>query len=203
MRRRLAAILTALVLPAAALAQSGATPPGDWTSYARDLSGDRYSPLTQIDTGNVKQLEPAWSFRLRPEGGAAVLGGTVPIVIDGVMYMPLGNAVVALEADSGKEIWRHPVKGLVRRAVSWWPGDGSIGPRIFYSTGAEITALNPKTGEVDPTYGENGVSKIDGTPYPYPPSVYHNVLIVGASTAEMPRGPSGDSRAYEFNVNLQ
>jgi quinoprotein glucose dehydrogenase len=197
MRRRLAAILTALVIPAAALAQSGATPPGDWTSYARDLSGDRYSPLTQIDTGNVEQLEPAWSFRLRPEGGAAVLGGTVPIVIDGVMYMPIGNAVVALEADSGKEVWRHPVKGLVRRAVSWWPGDGAIGPRIFYSTGSEITALNPKNGEVDASYAENGVSKIDGTPYPYPPSVYHNVLVVGASTAEMPRGPSGDSRAYD------
>jgi quinoprotein glucose dehydrogenase len=197
MRRRLAAILTALVIPAAALAQSGATPPGEWTSYARDLSGDRYSPLTQIDTGNVEQLEPAWSFRLRPEGGAAVLGGTVPIVIDGVMYMPIGNAVVALEADSGKEVWRHPVKGLVRRAVSWWPGDGAMGPRIFYSTGSEITALNPKTGEVDTTYAENGVSKIDGTPYPYPPSVYHNVLVVGASTAEMPHGPSGDSRAYD------
>jgi quinoprotein glucose dehydrogenase len=197
MRRRLAAILTALVIPAAALAQSGATPPGDWTSYARDLSGDRYSPLTQIDTGNVEQLEPAWSFRLRPEGGAAVLGGTVPIVIDGVMYMPIGNAVVALEADSGKVVWRHPVKGLVRRAVSWWPGDGAIGPRIFYSTGSEITALNPKNGEVDASYAENGVSKIDGTPYPYPPSVYHNVLVVGASTAEMPHGPSGDSRAYD------
>ena len=197
MRRRLAAILTALVIPAAALAQSGATPPGDWTSYARDLSGDRYSPLTQIDTGNVEQLEPAWSFRLRPEGGAAVLGGTVPIVIDGVMYMPIGNAVVALEADSGKEVWRHPVKGLVRRAVSWWPGDGAIGPRIFYSTGSEITALDPKNGEVDASYAENGVSKIDGTPYPYPPSVYHNVLVVGASTAEMPHGPSGDSRAYD------
>ena len=197
MHRRFAAILTALALPAAALAQASDTPPGDWTSYARDWSGDRYSPLTQIDTKNVKELQPAWSFRLRPEGGAAVLGGTVPIVIDGVMYMPIGNAVVALEADSGKEIWRHPVKGLVRRAVSYWPGEGSMGPRIFYSTGSEITALDPKTGEIDPSYGENGVSQIDGTPYPYPPSVYHNVLVVGAATAEMPRGPSGDSRAYD------
>nr|WP_166179374.1 PQQ-binding-like beta-propeller repeat protein [Altererythrobacter segetis] len=197
MHRRLATILTALALPAAALAQSGDTPAGDWTSYARDLSGDRYSPLTQIDTRNVKQLQPAWSFRLRPDGGAAVLGGTVPIVIDSVMYFPVGNAVVALEADSGKELWRHPVKGLVRRAVSYWPGDGSMGPRIFYSTGSEITALNPKTGEVDTSYAEDGVSKIDGTPYPYPPSVYHNVLVVGAATAEMPHGPSGDSRAYD------
>src|SRR6185312_11901766 len=198
MNRRLATILAALALPAAALAQASDTPAsGDWPKYARDLTGDRYAPLTQINTANVKDLQQAWSFRLRPEGGAALLGGTVPIVIDGVMYLPLGNAVVALEADSGKEIWRHPVKGLVRRGVSYWPGDGKIGPRIFYSTGPEITALNPRTGELDPSYGDNGVSKIDGTPYPYPPSVYHNVLVVGAQTAEMPYGPSGDSRAYD------
>ncbi len=198
MRRRLATILTALALPAAALAQSGDTPAsGDWPMYARSLSGDRYSPLRQIDTTNVDKLQQAWSFRLRPDGGAAVLGGTVPIVIDDVMYFPVGNAVVALQADTGKELWRHSVKGLVRRGVSYWPGDGKLGPRIFYSTGSEITALDPKTGEVDPTYGVGGVSKIDGTPYPYPPTVYHNVLVVGAQTAEMPLGASGDSRAYD------
>jgi quinoprotein glucose dehydrogenase len=198
MGRRVAMSLIAAALPVAALAQAGDTPaPGDWPKYARDLSGDRYSPLTEINTSNVKNLKQAWSFRLRPDGGAAVLGGTVPIVIANVMYFPTGNAVVALEADSGRQLWRHPVKGLVRRGVSWWPGDGTMGPRIFYSTGSEITALDPKTGEVDATYGDNGVSKIDGTPYPYPPSVFRNVLVVGASTAEMPHGPSGDSRAYD------
>ena len=137
MRSRLATILAALALPAAALAQgSGDAPaPSDWPRYARDLGGTRFSPLDEIDTGNVAQLEQAWSFRLRPEGGAGLLGGTVPIVIDGVMYTPLGNAVVALEAHTGKELWRHNVKGgLVRRAVSYWPGDGAIGPRLFYST---------------------------------------------------------------------
>src|SRR6185312_1535150 len=108
MNRRLATILAALALPAAALAQASDAPaPGDWPKYARDLTGDRYAPLTQINTGNGKDLQQAWSFRMRPEGGAALIGGTVPIVIDGVMYLPLGNAGVALEADSGKEIWRH------------------------------------------------------------------------------------------------
>jgi len=153
MGRRVAMSLIAAALPVAALAQAGDRPaPGDWPKYARDLSGDRYSPLTEINTSNVKNLKQAWSFRLRPDGGAAVLGGTVPIVIANVMYFPTGNAVVALEADSGRQLWRHPVKGLVRRGVSWWPGDGTMGPRIFYSTGAEITALNPSTGEIDPTF---------------------------------------------------
>jgi quinoprotein glucose dehydrogenase len=171
--------------------------PGDWPRYARDLQGTRFSPLDQINTGNVAQLQQAWSFRLRPEGGAGLLGGTVPIVVDGTMYLPLGNAVVALDPTSGKELWRHPVQGLVRRAVSYWPGDKGIKPRIFYSTGDTITALNVRTGEVDPTFADKGNLKIDGTPYPYPPSVYKNVLVIGASTAEMPKGPSGDSRAYD------
>ena len=56
----------------------------------------------------------AWTFRLRPEGGAAILGGTVPLVIDGIMYLPLGNAVVALEAHTGKET-RSVVLGHLQR----------------------------------------------------------------------------------------
>jgi quinoprotein glucose dehydrogenase len=180
-------------------AQAGraASDTGDWARYARDLSGDRFSPLTQINTGNVAQLQEAWRFRLRPDGGAGLLGGAVPIVVDGTMYLPLGNAVVALDPTSGRELWRHPVKGLVRRAVSYWPGDGKLKPRIFYSTGPAITALDPKTGEIDTRFADQGVLTIDGSPYPYPPSIYKNVLLIGAQTAEMPHGPSGDSRAYD------
>lgn len=199
-RRRLTTILTTLVLPAAALAQGGAeTPaPGDWPRYARDLGGTRFSPLDEIDTGNVASLEQAWSYRLRPEGGAGLLGGTVPIVIDGVMYTPLGNAVVALEAHSGKELWRHKVTGgLVRRAVSYWPGDGTIGPRLFYSIGSALVALDPATGALDTAFAADGSVEIEGTPYGYPPTIFGNVMLIGASNAEMPRGPAGNTRAYD------
>ena len=170
----------------------------DWPRYARDLGGTRYSPLDQINTGNVDQLDEAWSFTLRPEGGAGLLGGTVPLVIDGTMYLPLGNAVVALEAHTGREVWRHPVDGgLVRRGVSYWPGEGDYPARIFYSTGDALVALNPTTGELDTAFGENGSATIDGPPYGYPPTIYKHVMLIGASVAEMPRGPSGNSRAYD------
>jgi quinoprotein glucose dehydrogenase len=198
MRKLLATALTAVLLSTAGQAQQERPPaPGDWPRYARDLGGTRFSPLDQINTRNVENLDVAWSFRLRPEGGAGLLGGTVPIVVDGTMYLPLGNAVVALDPTNGHELWRHPVQGLVRRAVSYWPGDGTLGPRLFYSTGDTLVALDPATGALDPGFGEGGTMKIDGTPYPYPPSVFKNVLVIGASTAEMPRGPSGDSRAYD------
>src|SRR5688572_28343845 len=59
---------------------------GDWPLYARDHSGQRFSPMTDINRGNIGQLEQAWSYRLRPEGGGGILAGTVPVVVDGVMY---------------------------------------------------------------------------------------------------------------------
>lgn len=177
---------------------SASNAPGDWPRYARDLGGTRYSPLDQINTGNVSQLQEAWSFRLRPEGGAGLLGGAVPIVIDGTMYLPVGNAVVALEAHTGRELWRYKVdKGLVRRSVTWWPGEGRLKPRIFFSTGDAIVALSAATGKLDTGFASGGVMAIDGTPYPYPPTIYKNVMLIGAATAEMPQGPSGNSRAYD------
>jgi quinoprotein glucose dehydrogenase len=194
----IAFVIGAALLAPAAHAQQDAVDPADWSRYARDLAGTRFSPLDQIDTGNVGSLDVAWTFRLRPEGGAGLLGGTVPLVIDGIMYLPLGNAVVALEAHTGKELWRHPVTGgMARRGVSYWPGDGTLKPRLFYSTGSAITAISPADGRVDTGFGENGTIPIEGTPYSYPPSIYHNVMLIGASTAEMPHGPSGNSRAYD------
>ena len=200
MKLKIALALAASLIVPAAYAQSDAlrVDPADWPRYARDLGGQRYSPLDQIDRSNVQDLDLAWSFRLRPEGGAGLLGGTVPIVIDGIMYLPVGNAVVALEAHTGREIWRHPIaEGMVRRGVTWWPGDGALGPRIFYSTGNTITALDPTTGELVPGFGEGGRMTFEGTPYGYPPTIYKNVMVIGANTPEMPQGPSGNTRAFD------
>src|SRR5690606_13288714 len=136
--------------------------------------------------------------RLRPNGGAALLGGSVPIVIDGIMYLPLGNAIVSLEAHTGRELWRHDVSsGLVRRGVSYWPGEGDAGARIFYSTGNGLVALQAATGEVDTAFGDGGSIEFDGAPYPYPPSIYGNVMVIGANTPEISKGPAGDSRAFD------
>ena len=199
MRKLIALLLGAAIMVTAAPAETDAiqVDPADWPRYARDLGGTRYSPLDDINKSNVENLDTAWNYRVRPEGGAGILGGTVPIVIDGIMYLPVGNAVVALEAHTGRALWSHPVEGLVRRSVTWWPGDGELGPRIFYNTGNEITALNPATGEPDESFGQGGSMTFEGTPYGYPPTIYKNVMLIGASTAEMSRGPSGNSRAFD------
>jgi len=85
-----AALAFAIALLGAASVQAE-TPPGDWPLYARDNAGQRYVPLDQINAGNVGQLERAWTYRLRPDGGGLILAGTVPVVIGGTMYLPLGG----------------------------------------------------------------------------------------------------------------
>src|SRR5688572_26102894 len=94
------------------LAQSGqqsgraqnTVPDSDWRTINRDLSANRYSPLKQINTSNVSSLKEAWTTRL---GGGAT---SVPLVVNGVMYVSSGNRVVALDGDTGKEIWAHTLQ---------------------------------------------------------------------------------------------
>jgi quinoprotein glucose dehydrogenase len=191
--------MTAALLGTAALAGSAPEKidPGEWPRYTRDQGGTRFSPLTEINRGNVAKLTQAWSFKVRPDGGGSIVSSATPIMVGGLLYMPVGNAVVALEPETGREIWRHPVtQGAARRAVSYWPGDKGHGPRIFYSVGKKLIALNARTGAVDTAFGTNGELAI-GVAYSYPPTIYRNVLIVGANTTEMPVGDSGNTRAFD------
>jgi glucose dehydrogenase len=199
MRIPLAMALGVALMSSAASAQPGkeAIKPGDWPHYTRDLAGTHFSPLDQINTANVARLTTAWSFRVRPDGGGVVVTGATPIVVDGVLYLPIGNAVVALEGDTGKEIWRHPVaNGAARRTVSYWPGDKAHPPRIFYSDSEHLNALDARTGQVVASFGQDGAVALD-VPYSSAPTIYRNVLAIGANVGELPVGQPGDSRAFD------
>jgi quinoprotein glucose dehydrogenase len=198
MRVSIALALGVGLLSSGALAQSDKDlKPGDWPRYARDLGGTHYSPLSQITAANVGKLQTAWSFKVRPEGGGGTVSSATPIAVDGVLYLPIGNAVVALDGATGQEIWRHPVTGgAARRLVTWWPGDKDHAPRIFYSNGKTITALDAKSGQAVTGFGEGGAITLDVS-YNSPPTVYRNVLAIGANVGEDPVGPAGDSRAFD------
>src|SRR5438128_10874335 len=104
--------------------QPAATPAQEWHTYNHDLAGTRFSPLTEINTGNVDKLAKAWSYQFPAPpaggrgGGLGAASEAVPIVIAGVMYVPAGNSVVALEADTGKVIWQRDMAGGQGRGVS-------------------------------------------------------------------------------------
>ncbi len=77
--------------------------PGDWLMWRRTLDGWGYSPLDEIDRGNVGELRMVWSRGLT----AGRQQGT-PLVYDGVMYMPNPNDVIqAIDAVTGDLVWEH------------------------------------------------------------------------------------------------
>src|SRR5687767_4100635 len=106
----------------------------EWPTQNYDLAGTRYSPLTQINIKNVDRLKQVWAFRLRSDDSAAFPASeAVPIVVGGIMYVSAGSRVVALEPETGREIWRYVATGTPpsRRGVAYWPGDRSRSPRII------------------------------------------------------------------------
>jgi alcohol dehydrogenase (cytochrome c) len=90
--------------------------PQNWLTYSRTLSGERHSPLTQITPANVPNLELAWSWQA--EQTAGVLSAT-PLVVDGVMYtVQAPNDVIALDAATGRVLWKFPYAPDPRASAS-------------------------------------------------------------------------------------
>ncbi|MGA8149539.1 MAG: PQQ-binding-like beta-propeller repeat protein [Terriglobales bacterium] len=122
--------------------------PGDWATYNGNLSGNRYSGLTQITTSNVKDLTLKWVFPIPHFGIEAT-----PIVVDGVMYVTGQNEAYAIDALSGRQIWKYsrPASpGLVGDAsLGTNRGVAVLGDKIFMVTdNAHLLALNRVTGSL-------------------------------------------------------
>jgi quinoprotein glucose dehydrogenase len=198
--------LMAAMLIAIALAVAATIPSKDWPTQNRDLAGTRYSPLTQINTKNVQNLKQAWTFRLRSDDRAPFQASeAVPIVVNGVMYVSAGNRVVALEPETGKEIWRYVAKDTPpsRRGVAYWAGDKSLQPRIIVTLGRKLISLNARSGAVETSFGKDG--EVDMVvPYNSPATIYKNVVMVGADMGDAPPlGAPGDARAYDARTGAK
>jgi len=135
------------------------------------------------------------------EAGTGSNPEATPIVIGGVMYLPArGNQVLALEGDTGKEVWRRVLPRYVTttaRGVAYWPGDGQTPARILLTAGPRLIALDAATGQLADGFGTNGTIDI-GVPWNGVPTVYKNVAILGATTGEIPLGVPGDTRAFDI-----
>ncbi len=191
--------------------------PSDWPNLNRDLAATRYSPLTEINTTNVSSLKRAWTFKL---GGGAT---SVPLVVSGVMYVSSGPRVVALDGDTGQEIWSYAVPAAQAapappsdqspppggrrgggpavatasaRGVGYWPGNGKVAPRVLFMSGNRLIAIDAATGTPAEGFGSGGAVTV-GVPYGGTPTIYRNVAIIGAATGETPQGPPGNPRAFD------
>ncbi len=176
----------------AAQAQKGA---GDWPMYRHDPASTGYSDLKQINTKNVTTLAQAWTMRLNDRGGLEV----TPIAVNGVMYLPAANKVLAVDPVTGKEIWHYDLAAsqASTRGVAYWPGDGSNAPRIIFTTlDRKLIALDAATGKLVPTFGTGGITELT-VGYNGVPTIFKNIALLGASVGELPKGPPGDTRAYD------
>src|SRR6266496_2629344 len=150
---------------------------GDWPAYGRDPGGARFSPLAQIDRGNVARLAVAWTYHTGEPDMAAMPHRppaleVSPLVVDGRMYLstPQGR-VVALDPATGVERWRfdagvNPHRGygdFANRGVAFWrdpraPSGTPCAHRIFAATiDARLIALDAASGRPCAGFGSAGV----------------------------------------------
>ena len=176
--------------------------PGNWPMYWGDYQGTHYSALTQITSANAKQLRAAWTF---PLFGGGVMEGA-PLVVDGVMYATgSGNptTVVALDARTGRQIWRFTRPQKVTNPYQINPfsrGVAILGQRVYVGTlDAALVALDARTGRqlwevqvADTMLGHNITS---------PPLVLKDKVIVGVAGGEY--GTRGFLDAYDAATGKQ
>jgi alcohol dehydrogenase (cytochrome c) len=129
----------------------------DWPEYNGDPRGNRYAAMTQITKENVGRLASRWVFAFPP-----VYGGrgappmppnhleVTPVVVGGLMYVTNVNECIALDAGSGRQVWRfiRPRTPAVMDRAGVNRGVAVAGDKVFLETdNAHIVALNRFTGE--------------------------------------------------------
>jgi quinoprotein glucose dehydrogenase len=199
----------------------------EWPVYGGDQAGTKYSSLKEIDRDNVSQLQVAWEWRHgeQPYPELGTRPGAfqaTPLMIDNVLYFSTPyNRVVALDADSGRELWTFDPKayedgqpasgqGFVHRGVAAWRDSKTRQLRIFMNSRHKLLCLDAKTGQLVDAFGEHGaidlsqqlVWAINKKHYANtsPPLVYRDLVIVGNGVGDRlmyRHDPPGDVRAYD------
>ena len=204
--------LATILLAAASSAGQAqdAMPEGDWRTINRDAAATRFSPLDDINRSNVAGLREAWSYPFRSFNTA------VPLVVDGTMYFPAGNRVIALDADTGQEKWVYeippgaPARGTSAgaagqprnastRGVSYWAGDAANPARLLVMAGSSMLALDAATGQPASGFGEGGMIDV-GISYGGTPTIADDVAIIGSASLENQPGDPGNTRAFDVRT---
>ncbi len=188
------------------------TPDNDWPSYNGGYDRNHFSNQNQINTENVKMLKEVWRYS---SGGADLSGNKTqiqcnPIIIEGILYgVSADQQAFALEAKTGKEIWKTNLKietfNMTSRGLSYWTNGQES--RIYFGYGAYLYCLNAKNGKPVKTFGDKGkIYLVDGVRRPgsdeyfalnTPVAIFKNLLIVGGRLAESSSAMLGDIRAFD------
>jgi len=201
------------------------SPQVEWTHYANDAGGSRYSPLTDVDASKLSRLQVAWQWKHweTPLKEYATTPGqfeSTPLMIDGTLYVTTPyNSLAALDAETGKEKWRfdgHAYElgqllsgsGWKLRGTAVWRDRGQT--RIFLNSRHRLVQLDAATGKPVAAFGNNGaVSLTDGLPrigdvthvsQSSPPIVYRDLVIVGSQVPDRVQLPDPMGYVQAFNA---
>jgi quinoprotein glucose dehydrogenase len=190
----------------------------DWGMYLGGPETNQYSPLTQINKNNVKNLTKIWTFKSHDadEKNRSQIQCN-PLIINGVLYGTSPQLkLFSLDAATGKERWRfdpfggdYKLFGMgVNRGLVYWSDDNER--RILYTAGSDIYAVNADNGALINSFGKNGkvdlhtglgdhakdLFVVSNTPG----IIFQNLLIIGSRVSESLGAAPGYVRAFDVKT---
>jgi quinoprotein glucose dehydrogenase len=207
------------------------SPVHEWPFYGADQAGTKYSALADVNRDNVGGLRLAWEWKtneapIAEHGTRPGAFQNTPLMIGNVLYLSTPyNRVVALDAETGSELWSFDPKayedgqppngtGFVHRGVAAWRDGDAL--RIFMNSRYRLICLDAATGKLVPTFGGGGIVdltrglvwNVNKKHYTNtsPPIVYKDLVIVGNGVADRlvyRNDPPGDVRAFDARTGRQ
>lgn len=216
-----------LLLSALSACTPESAPPASWTHYGGNPGLTHYSTATQIDTNNVDQLTPLWTYRT---GDADTANFSQiqcnPIVVDGILFgVSPQMRLFAADAVTGTQQWvfdpqdasldekggayKHNM--INARGLAHWQDEAAT--RLFFTAGSRTYAIDAATGSIITSFGNNGYidlhhglgRNVDDNfiVSTSPGIVYEDLLIMGTRVDETLPAAPGHIRAYDVRTGEQ
>jgi alcohol dehydrogenase (cytochrome c) len=161
--------------------------PRNWLTYQGVYNAQRHSLLKQVNTANVRNLVPKWIYHIN---GASRLE-SVPIVVDGVMYVSQPNEVYALDSSTGRVIWEYHRRAPRRGANR---GVAVYDHKVYFGTpDAYLVALDARTGNL--VWETKLAEASEGYWSPAAPLIVKGKVITGIAPGD--HGLNGFLDAYD------
>ena len=191
--------------------QSSTATSQNWSRYGGNDENNHYSPLAQIDRGNVSKLQVAWTFDTGEEGGLQ----TSPLIVNGVLYgITPTQKIFALHAATGKLLWKFD-SGVIGkqpdRGLAYWAAADGKGARILVGVVNFLYALDAATGKPVSEFGNAG--RIDlrenlgrepasenSIVLSSPGVVFEDLVVVGGRFPETLPAAPGNVRAFDVRT---
>jgi quinoprotein glucose dehydrogenase len=210
--KRLPAKMTIVIIALLSLFVFATIDPGSktdshstWKQYGGSSDQSKFFNASQITKENVNQLKVAWVY---PTVDSA-FNFFSPIVVDTIMYvMAKNSSVVAVNAETGKEIWIHAnLQGLTRRGICYWESKDRKDRRLLFTLNNTLQAIDALTGKSIMTFGTNGYvdmrkgldrepSSVKRMQSMMPGVVFEDLIIMGSAPGEGFFSAPGYVRAY-------